>query len=206
MVTRIRESARGLMQLVDSVLDLGRLESGKMPVANQAVALGRLARDLRSRERMPLAPGVVLRWEIDPGLPVVETDQAKLAVILDNLINNAIKFTAAGSITVAIRDRPARQQVELRVDDTGPGIDEQSLPTIFEPFHQLDGSSERSYGGVGLGLAIVQRYVALLGGEITVRSKPGRGTSFVVSLPYRPYERPASAYAEPERSEHRRVA
>jgi signal transduction histidine kinase len=187
MVSRIRESARGLMQLVDSVLDLGKLESGKMPVQNQSVPLDRLMRDVRDRERMPLAMGVQIGWETPPHLPVVETDQAKLTVILDNLINNAIKFTAKGRITVTVRDLPSRAQVEFRVDDTGPGIDEEHLPTVFEPFHQLDGSSERAYGGVGLGLAIVQRYVTLLGGELKVYSRVGRGTSFMVMLPYRPH-------------------
>jgi signal transduction histidine kinase len=189
MVGRIRESARGLMQLVDSVLDLGKLESGKMPVVNQSLPLDRVARNLRERERMPLAPGVVLQWEIPPRLPVIESDQPKLTVILDNLINNAIKFTAAGRIVVTVRDLPSRAQVEFRVEDTGPGIDEEHLPTIFEPFHQLDGSPERAYGGVGLGLAIVQRYVTLLGGELKVYSRVGRGTSFLVTLPYRPHVR-----------------
>jgi signal transduction histidine kinase len=196
MVGRIRESARGLLQLVDSVLDLGKLESGKMPVVKQSVALERLT-TLRQRERMPLAEGVELRWDVHAALPVIETDEAKLTVVLDNLINNAIKFTSSGSITVTARDLPHKALVEIRVDDTGPGIDEQHLPTIFEPFHQLDGSNERTYGGVGLGLAIVERYVALLGGEISVRSKVGNGTSFVVRLPYRPYERPSSASSQP---------
>jgi signal transduction histidine kinase len=184
------------------VLDLGKLDSGKMPVVNESVALDRVARQLRDRERMPLAAGVALNWDLPPQLPVIETDPAKLAVVLDNLINNAIKFTAAGAITVAARDLPARQQVEFRIDDTGPGIDEQHLPAIFEPFHQLDGSNERTYGGVGLGLAIVQRYVALLGGEINVRSKPGRGSSFVVTLPYRPYQQPSFASRDTDHQRH----
>ena len=208
MVGRIRESARGLLQLVDSVLDLGKLDSGRMPVVNEQVSLEEVADNLRKRERMPLAAGVFLRWDFAPELPVIQTDQAKLTVILDNLINNAIKFTAAGSITVTARDLAASRQVQFCIDDTGPGIDEQQLPAVFEPFHQLDGSNERAYGGVGLGLAIVQKYVALLGGEVVVRSQVGRGTSFAVTLPYRPHQRAheSNPTAPVAHREQRRVA
>ena len=106
--------------------------------------------------------------------------------ILENLLSNAIKFTSAGSVTVTVRDLPETRQVQFQVDDTGPGIDERDLPTIFEPFRQIDGSSTRRHGGVGLGLAMVQRYTHLLDGTIDVHSIRGGGSSFVLTLPHRP--------------------
>jgi signal transduction histidine kinase len=199
MTGRIRESARTLLQLVDSVLDLGKLESGRMPVTKESLSLDRLVAALRARERLTPAPGVGLVWRVPPGLPVIETDAAKLTVVLDNLINNAIKFTSSGSITVTVRDVPSRQRVEISVADTGPGIDERNLATIFEPFHQLESTGARAYGGVGLGLAIVQRYVLLLGGEVAVRSTLGTGTTFVVTLPYRPHDVGRTGGREPAR-------
>jgi signal transduction histidine kinase len=205
MVARVRDSARTLLRLVDSVLDLGKLESGKMPVVNERVPLDRLAADLRDRERVPLAPHVTLRWEFPPDLPAIETDRGKLVIVIDNLINNAIKFTTAGSITVGIRDVPHDEQIAFRVEDTGPGIAAEHLETIFEPFHQLEGGGERTYGGVGLGLAIVQRYVTLLSGKVRVESSLGKGTSFVVTLPYRPRRAEAQAGSDAPAAE-RRVA
>lgn len=186
MIARIGEAARDQAHLVDTVLDLGKVESGKMPVDNEPVLLDRLALALQQRQRVPLANGVVLRWRVSPNLPLIETDPAKLTIVLDNLINNAIKFTAAGSITATIRDEPQRKQVIFCVEDTGPGIAEEDLPTIFDAFHQLDGSSARVHNGVGLGLTIVHKYVGLLGGEVNVTSGLGRGTSFTVTIPYRP--------------------
>jgi signal transduction histidine kinase len=192
MLSRICEAARDQAHLVDSLLDLGKVEAGKMPVDNEPVRLERFVAELQSRQRMQLAPGVELQWDVPANLPLIETDQAKLAMVLDNLINNAIKFTSAGSIRVGIRDDQEKNHVEFCVEDTGPGIDQKDLPTIFEAFRQVDGSTTRVQSGVGLGLAIVRSYVGLLGGEITVRSVFGRGSTFTVTLPYRS-ARPLSA-------------
>ncbi|HLK11397.1 MAG TPA: HAMP domain-containing sensor histidine kinase [Candidatus Binatia bacterium] len=185
MVARIRSAASGLLHLVDNVLDLGRLESGAVQVVPQRVPMEELARALLEREWLPAAPGVALSWEVPPGLPVVETDADKLGLVLGNLITNALKFTRAGSVTVRVFDRREREHVEFRIDDTGPGIAEADLARIFEPFQQLPGGNGRGHGGVGLGLAIVQRYAALLGATVSVESQVGRGTSFVVCVPYR---------------------
>jgi len=185
LIRRIREAAGHLLQLVNNVLDLGKLETGQTPVAAQPIVLDRLLAQLQGRERVPLAPAVTLRWQVASKLPVLETDASKLTIVLDNLVNNAIKFTSKGSITVSVRDLPDRGCIEFRVDDTGPGIDARDLPLIFRPFHQLDGSATRPFSGVGLGLAIVDSYVELLGGEVTVESTLGIGSSFIVRLPYR---------------------
>jgi signal transduction histidine kinase len=156
----------------------------------ERVALGDFMKSFRRRERMPLPAGVSLRWRIAPGLPAIVTDAARLTLILDNLLNNAIRFTPAGWIVVSATDLPERQGVSFRVDDTGPGIGPEHLATIFEPVHQVDRTSSGRDGGAGLGLTIVRRYVALLDGEIAVRSETGVGTTFDVRLPYRP--RPAT--------------
>lgn len=193
MTGRILEAAREQARLVDGVLNLGKVATGQMPLKNRPVRADRFVTYLRHRKRPRLTPGVELRWEIAPDLPLIETDAGKLAVVLDHLINNAIKFTAEGSITVAAVDRPGHEQIEFRVEDTGPGIDESRVPEIFEPFRQLDGSSTRRHGGVGLGLAIVQSFVGLLGGEIAVRSNVGIGTCFTVTLPYRRLPSPPAA-------------
>jgi signal transduction histidine kinase len=186
MVQRILEAARRQTDLVNSVLDLGRLESGKMPVAQQPLPLDRFVTDIQRRPRLPAARGVALEWRVEANLPVIETDPEKLTMVLENLLSNAVKFTSTGSITVTARDLAEAGRVEFRVDDTGPGMDTHDLQTIFEPFRQIDGSSTRRYGGTGLGLALVQRYAHLLGGAIEVHSMLGRGSSFVLTLPYRP--------------------
>jgi signal transduction histidine kinase len=187
MLDRIRETAASLIALVDNILQLGKLDAGRVPVAVEPVPLDRFAAELQHSERIPLAPRVVLQWRLPSALPVVHTDAAKLGIVLNNLINNAIKFTSEGAITVSVRDLPEEELVEFRVDDSGRGIDEQHLQTIFEPFQQVDGADDTNpHGGVGLGLAIVRRHIALLGAQIAVRSMLHRGSSFVVSLPYSP--------------------
>jgi signal transduction histidine kinase len=186
LTARIHTAATNLLHLVDMVLDLEKLDAGKIPVDRLAVPMARFAAEAERRERIPLAAGVRLTYEIDPDLPVVETDPAKLTMVLDNLVGNAIKFTKRGTITVRIHDHAHEGCVQLEVEDTGPGIDPGQLATIFEPFHQVERSSDNPFGGVGLGLAIVRRYVRLLGGTIAVRSTATVGTCFTLRLPHRP--------------------
>lgn len=181
---RIRNAADTLRGLVDSVLDLGKLESGEMPVTIQPLSLAGLTADLMRRERMPVASHVTLNWDVPEDLPEIATDREKLTIVLDNLINNAIKFTRQGTITVRIRNRAERNEIELQVADTGDGIDQEHLIAIFHPFHQVDGSSTKRHDGVGLGLAIVASYLGLLGGRVHVESSLGRGSTFTVTIPH----------------------
>jgi signal transduction histidine kinase len=192
---RVRTAAANLLQLVDMVLDLGKLEAGKVQVRSASLALADFADELARRERIRPAAGVTFRCDAEPDLPVIETDAAKLTMILDNLISNAIKFTRAGSIVARVAHRREQACVEFEVDDTGPGIDPRHLSTIFEPFHQLERSADNPFGGFGLGLAIVHRYVQLLGGAITVRSALDVGTCFTVRLPYAPGHASATGVA-----------
>lgn len=178
---RIRRSARGLLDLVDSVLELGRLENATVQVVQTQLSLGPFLEGLRAAERPAAAAGVVVVWHIPDSLPRVSTDAGKLAIVLNNLVNNAIKFTSAGYVSVTARMVARGDIVEFVVEDTGSGIARADLTTIFEPFRQLDQTGR--FGGAGLGLAIVQRHAALLGAEVLVDSEPGRGTTFRVRLP-----------------------
>jgi signal transduction histidine kinase len=193
LVRRVRHAAVSLKQLVDRLLDLGKLETGRVPVERVPLPLGPWMAEMRERERIPLAPGVRLDWRAPAGLPTIETDEPKLRSVLDNLVNNAIKFTVRGSITVSLEVLPAANGVQLTVGDTGPGIPSAEIPRILEPFHQGEPAPNGAHHGVGLGLAIVDRYVALLGGKLEVRSRVGVGTTFLVSLPLARHERASFA-------------
>jgi len=197
LTKRIREVAEDLLRLVNGLLDLGKLEAGKVPVSIDPLPLDRFMHDLGERERMPLRAGVKLHWDLPQDLPVIESDSEKLLIVLENLIGNAIKFTVNGAVTIAVRDLARERQVEMSVTDTGPGIPEAQLSRIFEPFCQVDGGGTRRDAGFGLGLAIVRRYVSLLGGDLRVESKVGKGTVFTVQLPYSPpAESPTSPVVE----------
>jgi signal transduction histidine kinase len=194
MLRRICSAAHSELRLVDSVLDLGLIEAGKLPANNRPLRLDRFVADLQQRPWQPLGSTLALRWCVPAKLPVIETDAAKLTIILDSLIENALKFTQQGTVTLTLTDFPTKRQVEFRIDDTGPGIDGKDLSTIFEAFRQLDSSSTRRHEGLGIGLAMVQRYATLLGATINVTSTLGSGSSFVVTLPYCPARVSAAAH------------
>ena len=127
----------------------------------------------------PFGKEITIEWDCPEDLPQLFTDRDKLKHILQNLINNALKFTEEGSITVTARYVAEIDQVELTVTDTGVGIPPADLPLIFDRFRQIDSTRTRSHGGVGLGLHIVKTFTDLLNGQILVTSKPGRGSSLL---------------------------
>jgi signal transduction histidine kinase len=127
-----------------------------------------------------------LSLELDAAeLPTVITDRAKLNQILINLLANAVKFTPAGGV-VTLRARASEGGVVIEVEDTGIGIPPHEIGRVFDEFRQVDGSQQRSYGGVGLGLSLVKRLAELLGATVSVSSALGRGSVFRVIVPARP--------------------
>jgi PAS domain S-box-containing protein len=179
---RIDRSARELLDLITAVLDLSRLEAGRLPLLIQEAQVGALLQEVQA-ETQPLQEQSRLAfvWDVEPELPLLYTDPGKLKVVLKNLISNAVKFTKAGSVTVAARRHQGG--VELRVSDTGMGIPPEALEVIFEPFRQLEHSTTRQIGGTGLGLHVVKRVLELLGGTVTVESRIGQGSTFSIWVP-----------------------
>ncbi|HSK28683.1 MAG TPA: ATP-binding protein, partial [Candidatus Limnocylindria bacterium] len=135
---------------------------------------------------MPMEKELTLEWRYPPNLPVIESDRTKLRQILTNLINNAIKFTDQGSVSISANLVDKGQTLEFQVIDTGPGIPEDLLPFVFDKFRQIDSTTTRHYSGAGLGLYIVKSFVEILGGTVSAQSKIGEGSLFSVRLPINP--------------------
>jgi PAS domain S-box-containing protein len=178
---RIRQSGLELLEMVEATLNLNRIAAGKDLPTFEPVALDELVEELRGEyDALPRATGVRLTLEAEPGL-LLETDRRKLKIVLKNLVGNALKFTSEGEIALACASDGTRCVCTVR--DTGIGIAAEHLPQIFEMFRQVDSSDARRFGGAGLGLYIVKSLLAQLGGEITVESTPGRGSTFHLTLP-----------------------
>ncbi len=183
---RIHASGRHLLELIGEILDLSKIEAGKLELAPTPIGVTAFLDDLRSVVQ-PLAERNenVLYFECSPAVRVITSDPLRLRQILLNLLSNACKFTSRGrvSLHVANADGPGAQHVTFEVTDTGIGIADADLLKLFREFSQVDESSTRRYGGTGLGLAIARRLARAMGGEITVVSRPGIGSTFVLRLP-----------------------
>jgi signal transduction histidine kinase len=182
---RALKCSNELMAMINSILEVTRIEGGAISVGSQEIHLGNFLNDLRSNYDLPLDKEIVLLWDYPSDLPVVKTDGRKLKHILQNLINNAIKFTEKGHVTLSARYVLETMRIEFKVADTGIGIPKEKIPVIFEMFRQVEDSSKtRSYGGMGIGLYIVQKFTEMLGGKVEVESEPGKGSVFTVMIPY----------------------
>jgi CheY-like chemotaxis protein len=180
----IQSSGNDLLTLINDILDLSKIEAGRMDVHPEMMQLSRLAGDL-SDTFTPLADAKQLEFSIniDRDVPEsIETDPQRLAQVLNNLLSNAIKFTERGKVALVISPLP-EGGVALTVSDTGIGIEEELQPVIFEAFRQGDGTTNRKFGGTGLGLSIARQLTGLLGGTIRFESQVGQGTTFTVELP-----------------------
>ncbi|HEX6368663.1 MAG TPA: ATP-binding protein [Longimicrobium sp.] len=188
---RMESSSGHLLELVNDILDLARIEAGRMPLHLEPVSLAALvASVVDSVEPMATAKGLRLMVEVPAELPALITDRTRVKQIVLNLLSNAVKFTREGSVRVTGRALPAEEAVELEVADTGIGIAAEALPGIFEDFRQVDQSSTREFGGTGLGLSIVRKLLGLLGGSIRAASAPDVGSTFTVTLPLRSLDVP----------------
>jgi signal transduction histidine kinase len=182
----IKQSAQGLLGLIDGLLDLSRAEAAQSELKVAPIPVRELVEGVMASVRpMVGTKDLHLEWSADPQLPALATDRGLLVQVLVNLLGNAIKFTPEGG-HISLRAMSVRGGVAFEVRDTGVGIPEEELPRIFEAFRQVDGSDERQFGGVGLGLALVDRWVKLLGGSVEVQSGVGAGTVFTVWLPVAP--------------------
>jgi signal transduction histidine kinase/ActR/RegA family two-component response regulator len=184
--TAIRSSRR-LTQLLNDILDLSRIEAGKLRLEAAEFHFADLRDSVRDLFAIPArGKGLELTFDIDEAIPShVVGDEGRLRQILFNLVGNAVKFTSRGSIAVRARraDSDGGMAVVFTVADTGVGIPRERQSDVFQPFTQVDGSPVRSHGGVGLGLAIVRRLVDMLGGSIAMHSVPGQGTAIAVTVP-----------------------
>ena len=190
-VHAIRRSGRHLLNVINDILDVSKIEAGRMTVervdCDPCRVAGEVASVMRSRAK---EKGLTFELRLEPPLPrLVRNDPTRLRQVLFNLVGNAVKFTEAGGVTVVLRldDAPGREPaLRFEVSDTGVGMTPDQLARIFQPFEQADASTTRRFGGTGLGLTICQRLSRLMGGDIEVESEAGKGSRFTLVLPTGP--------------------
>jgi PAS domain S-box-containing protein len=200
-VRRIREAGENLLAILNDILDLSKIEAGKLIVEHQPFALDELLARLASFQGCSArAKGLSLHIHSPmPPLPVLLGDRLRLEQVLNNLVGNAIKFTDSGRVDLRVQARDTEDDtlcLRFEVKDTGIGIEPQKLAELFEPFIQADASITRCYGGTGLGLAISRHLVELMDGEIGAVSRPGQGSLFWFELPFRCVEHWEYSHAE----------
>ena len=180
----IQSSGNDLLNLINDILDLSKIEAGHLEIKPEAISLEHLAKNVQQLFQ-PIAQekNLVFAIDIAPECPAtIDTDVQRLEQVLKNLLSNAFKFTERGKVELAIR-RSGNGQIALSVTDTGIGISKEQQQTVFEAFRQADGTISRKYGGTGLGLSISRELVRLLGGSIRLRSSEGEGSTFTVIVP-----------------------
>ncbi|MBI5721613.1 MAG: PAS domain S-box protein [Burkholderiales bacterium] len=192
---RILDSGEHLLGVINTILDISKVEAGKQQAEERPLRLADVV--AKAEEFVALAAqrkGLECRVTLDPALPAwVWGDALRLQQILVNLLGNAVKFTDRGSVRLTVRGGPG--QVRFEVADTGIGIEPEQLGKLFTPFEQLDSSTTRRFGGTGLGLMLSQSLAALMGGVITVSSRPGQGSTFTLSLALPAAQEPAEPAA-----------
>lgn len=178
----VERNGTNLLKLINDILDLSKIEAGKMDVYPRQTQLQPILEALTENiQALAIAKGIKLDLKISDSLSDIDTDEVRLSQIVINLISNAVKFTEKGKVTVSVFDD--NKHIKIQVQDTGIGIEEEKLETIFDEFRQIDGSSSRQFEGTGLGLTIVQKLTKMLGGEIKVSSELYKGSCFTLTLP-----------------------
>lgn len=181
----IQSSGQGLLSLIDEILDLSKIEAGKMELEIEKINLEEVITDMRSLFN-PIAKdkNIALDFIVENNVPLaINTDKMRLEQILKNLLSNAFKFTKAGKVTLTAWANQKQQTISFIVKDTGIGVASEKLEMIFEAFQQADGSTKRKFGGTGLGLSISKELARLLGGEIKVSSIENVGSVFTLTIP-----------------------
>ncbi|QDS96628.1 Sensory/regulatory protein RpfC [Roseimaritima multifibrata] len=182
----IHRSGHHLLELINDILDLSKIESGRLQVESIECSVARIAHDVRSvLSQRASEKSLSLNVEFKSELPeFIQSDPTKLRQILTNLTGNALKFTERGGVTIEIRMVRGRQpHIEASIQDTGIGMTPEQQKKIFDAFQQADGSTTRRFGGTGLGLAISRQFAEAMGGTLTVSSVPDKGSTFLVRLP-----------------------
>jgi signal transduction histidine kinase len=195
LVTKMHRSGDRLKNLVEGILDFSRIEAGELELSPRRFDLHEMVADVAEPYALrALEAGIEFRWDLDPRVPeVVVADPDRLFQVLTNLLDNALKFTHHGQVRLDVHPAEAdqlgvgaRQAVDFVVQDSGIGIHEADLKSVFESFRQVDGTMTRRYGGNGLGLAICRELVEMMGGTITLQSQFGAGSTFVIRVPLAP--------------------
>ena len=178
----IERNGTRLLSLINDILDLSKIEAGKMEIIPEYFSITSLIR-LVTENIQSLADqkGLIIHSDLPEGISNIESDELRLHQVLLNLISNAVKFTNEGEVNITARE--STDSVEIKITDTGIGIEEDILPYIFDEFRQADGTSSRQFEGTGLGLAIAKKIITILGGKINVSSKKNIGTTFTLIIP-----------------------
>ena len=183
---RVLGAGRHLLALINDILDLSKIEAGRMELQLESFALAPLIADVvKTIEPLAAKNANQVAVQCDAEIGTLHADQMRLRQALLNLMSNANKFTDHGTITIDARQRQegSRDWVTIAVADTGIGMTAEQMGKLFQEFSQADASTTRKYGGTGLGLAISKRFCQMMGGDITVESEPGRGSTFTIRLP-----------------------
>ena len=179
----IEARSKDLLDIINSLLYATSLEARAAKLEPGQVNLNDLLGELKGDYESLNGKEIRLIWDEAGDLPEIETDGPKLKQVLQNIINNAIKFTERGAVTISARYFPEAKKIDFVVADTGIGVSQKDMPHIFERFYQVDGTQTRSFEGVGLGLYIVKEFTELLGGKVTVESEPDKGSTFRITIP-----------------------
>ena len=178
----IERNGKRLLNLINDILDLSKIEAGKIEIIPAYISIENLIKLVTENvQSISDNKGISINLEIPKNLPRIQTDESRLHQVLINIVSNAIKFTDKGSVDIIVKNQ--QNNIIIEIKDTGIGISENILPHVFDEFRQADGTSSRKYEGTGLGLAIARKMIEILGGSISAESELGIGSTFSVSIP-----------------------